>query len=270
MLKTVNNIYIPTVKELATLNSIMDNKEKLYDYIVVKLFETKLETCYQNNKFSEVPLEMMDILFTESDLVLLKELKKALIKTYPDILYNYDYLGDAEDVQIAIQEFKRNSSKSRSAIDFNVYNANVNALKLDEFLSFILELIKNMLEESPKYRFEYKDYESENDSIGFFDCIFNGSLNTKNIDSVKTLRNVLYIDPIYLTKLSEDQYKKIYKNSGINISDVKSFQKRDAVTFVNKYVDRNKVDGDIWSRNYDRPITDKDLDVKIKQLIRQR
>ena len=91
-----------------------------------------------------------------------------------------------------------------------------------------------------------------------------------NIGFLETLRNVLYVDPMYLTKLCDEEYVKIYKNSGINVSDVKEFRKRDAITFIDKYVNRNKIDGNIWTRNYNREIADKDLGIKIKKIIKRR
>lgn len=272
MLRTISNIYIPTEEELIALSSMADNKEKLYDYVIAKSFEENLWTCYQNNRFSEVPLTMMDNFAFEGDLIILKELKKALIRMYPDILYNYDYLNDAEDMQIAIEEFKNDFNNPDIRYGFDVESFDTKRINLNGFLTYFLERVKINLEASPRYRFEYRTYIKESKEItnGILDCLFNGKFNVSNIGFLETLRNVLYVDPMYLTKLCDEEYVKIYKNSGINVSDVKEFRKRDAITFIDKYVNRNKIDGNIWTRNYNREITDKDLRIKIKKIIKRR
>lgn len=261
MLREINNIYVPTETEYAELSKIVDNKETMYDYIVAKAFEYDLWSLYHMDRFRDVPIYMYDIILFEYDKELKSEMLKALIKMYPEIALERLLIGE-ENRELAICELTQNDNKIRIE-ELNCQNFGKKEL---------LEIVKKRLEESPRYRFEYRRYGAAarlglNNQI---DSIFRGQIDFKNIVNVQMLQSLIYIDPIYITKISDEEYLRIYANNKVTQKDIAYFKKIDAILAINSFVSRYKFDSNILTRIYNEKLSDEGYEKQCKKLIRQR
>lgn len=271
MLREINNIYVPTDEEYVNLGKIVNNKEKMYDYIIAKVFEFDLWHFYQMDRFSDVPINMQESLSFMDDKVVVNELLKALIKLYPEILLNKGTLN-IEQQQLALKELKQNRERENIK---KIASLNVQGFSINEFLDYLLEQIRNNLELLPMYRFEYRRYDASARK-GYdnqIDFIFGGNINSQNIKSIKSvqaLQNLLYVDPMYITKVNDEEYQRIYSERQVREDDIPYLKNRDTRFAIDSFVSRYKIDGNVWARNYDKELSDKEYETKCKKLIRQR
>lgn len=261
MLREINNIYAPTEEEYAALSKIINDKEKMYDYIVAKTFEYDLWGFYQIDRFRDIPIYMYDGFIFESNIALGLEKLKALIKMYPEIALERLPLGE-ENRALAICELTQNNHKIRIE-ELNCQNFGKKEL---------IEIVKKRLEMSPRYRFEYRRYDAAarlglNNQI---DSIFNGQIDFKNIKNVQMLQSLIYIDPIYITKISDEEYLRIYADSQNSEKDVLHLKSNDATLAIDSFVSRYKFDSNILTRIYNKKLSDKEYKNQCKKLIRQR
>lgn len=261
MLREINNIYIPTAEEYAALGKIINDKEKMYDYFVAKDFEFNLWSLYQTDRFRDIPIYMYDIILFEHDKALILEMLKALIKMYPEISLERLPLGE-QNKSLALNEMLQNEEKMEKA------RLNYQPL----FGKGILEYLKYKLELSSRYRFEYRryNYDARLGLDGQIDLIFSGKINSQNIKNSQNLQNLLYIDPIYITKISDEEYQQIYGDRKIAEDDIPYLKNRDAKLAIDSFVSRYKFETNIWGRNNHKPLDDKEYKNQCKKLIRQR
>ena len=261
MLRTINNIYVPTETEYAELSKIVDNKETMYDYIVAKNFEFNLWSLYQTDRFRDIPIYMYDIILFEYDKTLILEMLKALIKMYPEISLERLPLGE-QNKSLALNEILQNEEK--------IEKARLNYQPL--FRKGILEYLKYKLELSSRYRFEYRryNYDARLGLDGQIDLVFSGKINSQNIKNSQTLQNLLYIDPIYITKISDEEYQQIYGERKNTDDDILHLKNRDAKLAIDSFVNRYKFETNIWGRNIHKPLDDKEYKNQCKKLTRQR
>lgn len=260
MLRKINNIYVPTETEYAELSKIVDNKETMYDYIVAKTFEYDLWGFYHTNRFEEVPIDMYDTFIFESNIALGLEKLKALVKMYPEIALERLPLGE-ENRALAIYELTQNNHKIRIE-ELNCQNFGRKEL---------IEIVKKRLEMSPRYRFEYRRYDAAARSglKNQIDSIFRGEIDFKNIKNVQMLQSLIYIDPIYITKISDEEYLRIYDNMKVTQKDIAYLEKYDAILAINSFVSRYKFDSNILTRIYNEKLSDEGYEKQCKKLIRQ-
>lgn len=271
MLREINNIYVPTSEEYDTLGKIVNNKEKMYDYIIAKYFEFDLWAFYQSDIFRKVPIDMQDSFSRINDKVLTNELLKALIRMYPEILLDKTLLS-IENQQLAIDEIIKNKQNENFK---KIVSLNIQGFSINEFLEYLLEKIKDNLELLPRYRFEYRRYDDDarRGYINQIDFIFGGTINSQNIKSIKSvqsLQNLLYVDPMYITKVSDEEYQRIYSERKVREEDIPYLKNRDTRFAIDNFVKRYKIDCNVWARNYDKELSDKEYETKCKKLIRQR
>lgn len=261
MLRGINNIYAPTEEEYAALSKIINDKEKMYDYIVAKTFEYDLWGFYQTDRFRDIPIYMYDGFIFESNIALGLEKLKALVKMYPEIALERLPLGE-ENRALAIYELTQNNHKIRIE-ELNCQNFGRKEL---------IEIVKKRLEMSPRYRFEYRRYDADarlglNNQI---DSIFRGQIDFKNIKNVQMLQSLIYIDPIYITKISDEEYLRIYDNMKVTQKDIAYLKKIDAILAINSFVSRYKFDSNILTRIYNEKLSDEEYEKQCKKIIRQR
>lgn len=250
------NIYFPSKEDLKKLDDIINNEVKIYDYLTIKIFEQILWHGYNTDNLLAVLEAVIESLNQYPDVILRHEIKTALIKMYPEVLINMQCLKDEDEIQLALSMVP---SKSTSITDLSAIQF-CNPI----LLKFCLERLKENLEICPRYRFEYRTKNNKNDSL--LDKIFSLKLDSeilKNID-VETLKCLLYIDPMYVTKITDDDYKKIYENSGYVISDIEYIKRRDAILAIYDYIERYKITGNIWLRNHNENLSSDSFEKTIK------
>ena len=130
---------------------------------------------------------------------------------------------------------------------------------------------KKRLEMSPRYRFEYRRYDAaaRPGLKNQIDSIFRGEIDFKNIKNVQMLQSLIYIDPIYITKISDEEYLRIYDNMKVTQKDIAYLKKYDAILAINSFVSRYKFDSNILTRIYNEKLSDEGYEKQCKKLIRQ-
>lgn len=239
-------IYFPSKEDLELLDGVIKNKVKIYDYLAIKIFEYILWQGYKSNDLMGVLENVIESLNQFQDVVLKNEIRTALIKLYPEALINMQCLKNQDEIQLALSMIS-NDKPQITDLSFLCCDSELS------FLSFCLTKLKDNLEKNPLYRFEYrKDNDTNNELL--LDRIFSLNISPSSLKSINvdTLKCLLYIDPMYVIKISDEDYKKIYENSGYNVEDIEYIKRRDTILAIYDYIERYKITGNIWLRNQDK------------------
>lgn len=252
-MKRNNDIYIPTKKELEYLRTFVSDDKIFYDYLIAKLLEVTMWECYKIDEVDNIPTYVYDNLLVGDNEDLIKEIFKSLIRIYPEMI--------------------NNDKGYTNLIDIFKFDCSTYCTK--NLFSCILESVKINLESFPRYRFEYRKTHDNvsNDTLVLLDNLFDGTFSNR-IDqkelNLGTLRNLLFIDPIYVTKFSDEDYLKIYANSGIDINRAEYFKNRDSIVSIDRFLNRYKLISGLWDKTNSKKITDNDVEEKCKRLLKQR
>lgn len=270
MLTEVRNIYRPTSEELEYFKQLVGNNEKVYDYCIAKGFEEELWNCYQINRFNEVPILLLDHLRTSKEVNVAREWRKAVIRMYPELMTFYRELLTKEEKNLIIEELVKTYGASCQLFELtNVIGENISD---KEFQNYYKKLVFN-IDVSPRYRFEYRTY-GVYDRIspnGIIDNILSGNFNPKIITNLTTLYNVLLIDPLFITKLGDEEYLKLFGiTPRLKSKEIFMEKKISLTSSIDAFVSRYKIDSNVWQRTNDLPLTDEKVNEECKKLIRQR
>ena len=270
MLNEVRNIYRPTSEELECFRQLVGNNEKMYDYCIAKGLEEQLWNCYQINRFNEVPVLMFDHLRMMKNVDIVREWRRSIIRMYPEIMTFYRELLSKDEKKLVIEELVKNYGTTCQLFELaNVIGEN---LQEKEFQNYCKKLLFNM-DISPRYRFEYRAY-GVYDRIrpnGIIDNILSGNIDPKAITNIATLNRALYIDPLYIIKLGDDEYLKLFGITPRLKSKEIFMNKRFSLSSsIDAFLSRYKIDSNVWQRNNDLPLTDEKVNEECKKLIRQR
>lgn len=252
-MKRNNDIYIPTKKELEYLRTFVSDDKIFYDYLIAKLLEVTMWECYKIDEVDNIPTYVYDNLLVGDNEDLIKEIFKSLIRIYPEMI---------------------NKDKGYTNL-IDIFKFDCSTYCTKNLFSCILESVKINLESFPRYRFEYRKTHDNvsNDTLVLLDNLFDGTFSNR-IDqkelNLGTLRNLLFIDPIYVTKFSDEDYLKIYANSGIDINRAEYFKNRDSIVSIDRFLNRYKLISGLWDKTNSKKITDNDVEEKCKRLLKRK
>ena len=252
-MKRNNDIYIPTNKELESLRTFVSDDKLFYDYLIAKLLEVTMWECYKIDEVDNIPTYVYDNLLVGDNEDLIKEIFKSLIRIYPEMI---------------------NKDKGYTNL-IDIFKFDCSTYCTKNLFSCILESVKINLESFPRYRFEYRQSHDNvsKEMFNLLDNLFGGTFSDivvqKELD-LGTLRNLLFIDPIYVTKFSDEDYLKIYANSGIDINRAEYFKNRDSIVSIDRFLNRYKLISGLWDKTNSKKITDNDVEEKCKRLLKRK
>ena len=195
---------------------------------------------------------------------------KDFSRMYPEIMTFYRELLSNDEKKLVIEELVKNYGTTCQLFELaNVIGENISD---KELLNYYKKLAFN-IDVSPRYRFEYRAY-GVYDRIrpnGIIDNILSGNIDPKAITNIATLNRALYIDPLYIIKLGDDEYLKLFGITPRLKSKEIFMNKRFSLSSsIDAFLSRYKIDSNVWQRNNDLPLTDETVNEECKKLIRQR